>query len=228
MPIPSKRTSTGTRRSCRSWRGKMLCRPTCRGTSGSPKLSPTGPATILWDLPLTAPDGDSASRYAVYRFDHTPALPGDLADARNMLAVVGARQFIPPTPPASGSYSYVVTALDRNYNESEPSNILVHQSACRSSAGIACKRNCWRSPRACLVTGGSLHWPRPIICRCRRILRSRPDVRCKRFHNCRYCDDGPRIYGTAPLSTGVCARRTGRVRQPTRIRSAFTSGFPPA
>ena len=89
------------------------------------KTTPTGPATILWDLPLTAPDGDSASRYAVYRFDHTPTLPGDLADARNMLAVVGARQFVPPAPPASGSYSYVVTALDRNYNESEPSNILV-------------------------------------------------------------------------------------------------------
>ncbi len=89
------------------------------------KISPTGPATILWDLPLTAPDGDSATRYAVYRFDHSPALPADLADARNMLAVVGARQFVPPTPPASGSYSFVVTALDHNYNESEPSNILV-------------------------------------------------------------------------------------------------------
>ncbi|MFH0851946.1 MAG: T9SS type A sorting domain-containing protein, partial [Candidatus Peregrinibacteria bacterium] len=88
------------------------------------KISPTGPAALRWDLPITAPDGDSASRYAVYRFDHTPALPGELADARNMLAVVGERQYVPPTPPPGGPYSYVVTALDRNYNESEPSSVL--------------------------------------------------------------------------------------------------------
>jgi uncharacterized lipoprotein YddW (UPF0748 family) len=88
------------------------------------KTSPTGPAALRWDLPITAPDGDSASRYAVYRFDHTPALPGELADARNMVAVVGERQYVPPTPPAGGPYSYVVTALDRNYNESEPSSVL--------------------------------------------------------------------------------------------------------
>jgi hypothetical protein len=41
-----------------------------------------------------------------------------------MLAVVGERQYVPPTPPPGGPYSYVVTALDRNYNESEPSSIL--------------------------------------------------------------------------------------------------------
>lgn len=88
------------------------------------KTSPTGPAALRWDIPITAPDGDSASRYAVYRFDHAPALPGELADARNMLVVVGERQYVPSTPPAGGPYSYVVTALDRNYNESEPSSVL--------------------------------------------------------------------------------------------------------
>jgi uncharacterized lipoprotein YddW (UPF0748 family) len=88
------------------------------------KLSPTGPAALRWDLPITAPDGDSASRYAVYRFDHTPALPSELADVHNMLAVVGDRQYVPPTPPPGGPWSYVVTALDRNYNESEPSSVL--------------------------------------------------------------------------------------------------------
>ncbi len=89
------------------------------------KISPSAPAAILWDLPLTAPDGDSAKRYAVYRFDHAPSLPAELADARNMIDVVGARSFTPPTPPPGGPYSYVVTALDRNYNESEPSTILL-------------------------------------------------------------------------------------------------------
>lgn len=88
-----------------------------------PASAPT--AALLWDLPLTAPDGDSASRYAVYRFDHTPALPGDLSDVRNLLAVVGGREYIPPTPPPGALYSYVVTALDRNFNESEPGNVLV-------------------------------------------------------------------------------------------------------
>ena len=88
------------------------------------KLSPTGPAALRWDLPITAPDGDSASRYAVYRFDHTPTLPSELSDPRNMLAVVGDRQYVPPTPPPGGPWSYVVTALDRNYNESEPSSVL--------------------------------------------------------------------------------------------------------
>ena len=89
------------------------------------KPSPTATAALLWDLPLTASDGDSASRYAVYRFDHAPTLPGELADPRNMVAIVGDRQYVPPTPPAGGQYSFVVTALDRNYNESEPSNILL-------------------------------------------------------------------------------------------------------
>lgn len=88
------------------------------------KVSPSAPAAILWDIPLTAPDGDTATRYAVYRFDHVPALPAELADPRNMLAVVGARSYTPPTPPAGGTYSYVVTALDRNYNEGEPSTVL--------------------------------------------------------------------------------------------------------
>lgn len=88
------------------------------------KLSPADPAALQWDLPITAPDGDSASRYAIYRFDHAPSLPAELADARNMLAVVGERHYVPPTPPPGGPYSYVVTALDRNYNESEPSTVL--------------------------------------------------------------------------------------------------------
>lgn len=73
---------------------------------------------IQWDLPLTAPDGDSAWRYAIYRFDHVPTLPADLADARNMHSVVGARFSTPAPPPGTGPYYYYATALDRNYNES--------------------------------------------------------------------------------------------------------------
>jgi uncharacterized lipoprotein YddW (UPF0748 family) len=88
------------------------------------ETSPGGPAAIQWDVPLTAPDGDTASRYAVYRFDHHPVLHPELEDARNMLAVVGGRTYVPPTPPPGGPYYYIVTALDRNYNESDTSNVL--------------------------------------------------------------------------------------------------------
>ena len=81
-------------------------------------LPGTATPAIQWDLPITAPDGDSAWRYAVYRFDHPPSLPGDLADARNMISVVGMRSSMPAPPPGSGPYYYYTTALDRNYNES--------------------------------------------------------------------------------------------------------------
>jgi len=84
-----------------------------------------GKQVVQWDLPLTAPDGDSASRYAVYRFDHYPTL-AELDDPRNMLAVEGRRYAVAPDEPAgTGPYYFTVTALDRNYNESDTSNMLV-------------------------------------------------------------------------------------------------------
>ncbi len=83
------------------------------------------PATLRWDLPNTAPDGDSASRYVVYRFDHHPS-GAELDDPHNILSVEGSRSFVPPVPPAGpGAYQYLVTALDRNYNESDSSSILI-------------------------------------------------------------------------------------------------------
>jgi uncharacterized lipoprotein YddW (UPF0748 family) len=84
----------------------------------------TSTYAIQWDLPLTAPDGDSASRYAVYRFDHRPLL-SELDDARNLVSVEGHRSSVPSLPSGSGTYYFVVTALDRNYNESDTSNILI-------------------------------------------------------------------------------------------------------
>jgi uncharacterized lipoprotein YddW (UPF0748 family) len=89
------------------------------------RLSPTGPWALQWDLPNTAPDGDSASRYAVYRFDHRPAL-AEFADPKNLLSVEGSRWILPPPPPAGwGATYYAVTALDRNYNESDTSNVIL-------------------------------------------------------------------------------------------------------
>ena len=88
------------------------------------RIGGTGPSAILWDLPMIAADGDSASQYVMYRFDHTPTLPGELVDPHNILTTVRERQYAPPTAPPGGPYSYVVTALDRNFNEGEPSTVL--------------------------------------------------------------------------------------------------------
>jgi uncharacterized lipoprotein YddW (UPF0748 family) len=84
----------------------------------------SGAAAITWELPITAADGDSASRYAIYRFNHPPSLPLELDSSKNLLALTGQRVYTPATPPVSGTYSYVVTALDRNWSESEPSTVL--------------------------------------------------------------------------------------------------------
>lgn len=85
-------------------------------------LASSGAPAIQWDLPLPASDGDTASRYAVYRFDHPPVLPGEFADARNIIAIEPARYSMPPAPPGAGPYYYYATALDRNFNESDTSN----------------------------------------------------------------------------------------------------------
>jgi hypothetical protein len=78
----------------------------------------------MWDLPEIASDGDSASRYVVYRFESSNIQPADLDDPANILNVEGSRFSIPEEPPnPSGPYYYVVTSLDRNYNESVMSNV---------------------------------------------------------------------------------------------------------
>ncbi len=84
-----------------------------------------GQAGLKWDLPQIAGDGDSAYRYVVYRFDYSNIQPADLENAANIFNVEGSRESIPGEPPTpSGPYYFVVTSLDRNYNESTMSSIL--------------------------------------------------------------------------------------------------------
>jgi uncharacterized lipoprotein YddW (UPF0748 family) len=84
-----------------------------------------GQAGLAWDLPQTASDGDSAKRYVVYRFDYSAILPGDLENSAYILKVEGSRESIPGEPPSpTGPFYFVVTSLDRNYNESGMSNVL--------------------------------------------------------------------------------------------------------
>ena len=80
---------------------------------------------IIWDLPQSASDGDTAKRYAVYRFTTSNPQASDLANSSNIMNIEGLRESTIPTPPnPTQTYYYVVTSLDRNYNESSISNIL--------------------------------------------------------------------------------------------------------
>jgi uncharacterized lipoprotein YddW (UPF0748 family) len=84
-----------------------------------------GQAGLAWDLPQTASDGDTAKRYVVYRFDYANVQLADLENSANILNVEGSRQSIPGEPPTpTGPYYFVVTSLDRNFNESTMSNVL--------------------------------------------------------------------------------------------------------
>jgi uncharacterized lipoprotein YddW (UPF0748 family) len=83
-----------------------------------------GQMLLRWELPLQGPDGDSASRYAVYRLDHYPGA-GELDNPSNLLSIRGGREYEPPVVQGTaGPTYYVVTALDRNWNESDTSNVV--------------------------------------------------------------------------------------------------------
>jgi uncharacterized lipoprotein YddW (UPF0748 family) len=89
------------------------------------QLPGNGQAAVQWDLPLPAADGDTANRYILYRFLAPPSLPGDLDQPANILDVTGRRSAVPPV--LTGSYPavyFVVTAFDRNTNESAASTLL--------------------------------------------------------------------------------------------------------
>ncbi len=75
---------------------------------------------LTWQAPMAASDGDVASWYAVYRFDGAPDLPADLENAANLLDVVSGDSLAYTDRSAErfATYQYVVTALDRTWNES--------------------------------------------------------------------------------------------------------------
>lgn len=88
------------------------------------RIAGTGTAGLKWDLPQQASDGDSAARYAIYRFTTANIQPSDLVDPSRIVNVTSARVNRPQTPSTSGPFYFTVTALDHNANESLPSNVL--------------------------------------------------------------------------------------------------------
>ncbi len=78
--------------------------------------------TLSWTAPQAAKDGEKARYYAVYRFDDDEVI--DLNDPRHFLTFCyNTTSTTDPTAQKNKSYIYVVTALDRLHNESEPAQI---------------------------------------------------------------------------------------------------------
>ncbi len=84
--------------------------------SGIPEFS--------WNPPAVVMNGNTATRYVIYRVDRSGISPADLDNARNIVSVYGSTSSVPPVPSGRGPYSYSVTALDRNWNESRMGNIV--------------------------------------------------------------------------------------------------------
>ncbi|MDP2303538.1 MAG: family 10 glycosylhydrolase [Ignavibacteria bacterium] len=84
----------------------------------------TGVSHIVWDKPTLAIDGDTASRYVVYRFNTNNITSASIEDASKMLTIEGNNYYTPTAPPSSDYKYFVITAVDQNSNESELSNVL--------------------------------------------------------------------------------------------------------
>jgi len=82
---------------------------------------------FVWDAPPPPAFGDDLVRYAVYRINSAspPVFPDDLEYGEHLLSVQMDRTLEDTPPISENPYYYVVTALNRNYNESEPSNEIV-------------------------------------------------------------------------------------------------------
>ena len=83
-------------------------------------------AVFYWDLPDIAVDGDSAFMYAVYRFDQEPLSEAELENPENLFDLTGSRIYNPIPPKENLDQAFfVLTSLDRNYNESGMSNYVM-------------------------------------------------------------------------------------------------------
>ena len=77
-----------------------------------------GQTRLSWTAPAAATEMDRAVRYCVYRFDPKESI--DLEKAENILKIVGKNEYLFPVQKENKEYVYVVTALDRMWNESLP------------------------------------------------------------------------------------------------------------
>lgn len=80
---------------------------------------------LKWIKPLKAKDGETASGYVIYRFEEDEQIT--TLNAKNIIKISFEDfTFYLDTNAEKGKrYAYVVTALDRLKNESEPSNVVI-------------------------------------------------------------------------------------------------------
>jgi uncharacterized lipoprotein YddW (UPF0748 family) len=76
---------------------------------------------LKWEKPLKAIDDETASGYVIYRFEEGDEI--NILDAKNILRISfeDYTSFIDTSVEKGKRYNYMVTALDRLKNESEPS-----------------------------------------------------------------------------------------------------------
>ena len=107
-----------------------------------------------WSPPAQAADGDTAFRYAVYRFTNAAPAPEDRERAENLIGIEGRPDHVISVPDLDGPFYYGITSLDRNSNESDLSAVihvpapeipssLVHEIKPELPAAVAVK---WKGP----------------------------------------------------------------------------------
>ncbi len=81
---------------------------------------------LQWDAPPPPAYGDDLIRYAVYRINSStsPVFPDDINNPENLISIQPTTTFTDTPPYSVDPYFYFVTALNRNHNQSEPSNIV--------------------------------------------------------------------------------------------------------
>jgi len=88
-------------------------------------LQNTRGSGLRWNIPNLASDSDSAFMYVIYQFIGSSVTESDLNDPANILKIVNRNQYKFNYGNISlDKLNFVVTALDRNYNESVMSNVL--------------------------------------------------------------------------------------------------------
>jgi len=92
--------------------------------------------SLKWDAPPAAEDNDTAVKYVVYRFATIDEAATNQHDGKKVLAIVAGNKF--KIPAAEPRFGYLlVTALDKNNNESLGSNlVLMPTSICNGSNTI--------------------------------------------------------------------------------------------
>ncbi len=80
---------------------------------------------LVWDVPSISSDGDSAFMYAIYHFETSSVVQEDLNNPANLLKITSDNYYkITAKDISENKLYFVVTALDRNFNESNSSNVV--------------------------------------------------------------------------------------------------------